>query len=288
MGEFTETMEHCGQGTALYRIQHHRHRDSLLYGQDPGVVYPAYAAIAQWCLGFPDRARNKSRESLNLAKALDQPFSLAFALGMSSFVHHLCREEDIVLKRASSTLKLSTEKGFAQWIVPGIILRGWALTHQGQEDAEITAMQQAFDGWRATGATLVSPYFLLMLADVYAVTGQTEAGLASLAEALILIQNHGERWIEAEVYRMQGELLLKQGKSEIDVEKCFRQAFDVAVRQQAKSLALRTMMSLTRLRRSQERETEVLPLLMETYSWFNEGFDTPDLMEARDLLEEIS
>lgn len=288
MGEFKTAIAHCEQGTALYRIQHQRHHDSLVYGQNPGVVYPAYAAIALWSLGFPDQALNRSRESIALAKELDQPFSLAFSLGMSSFFHHLRREEIIVRKRASSALRLSTEKGFSQWIVSGIILRGWALTQQSRENTEIKAMRQALDGWQATKANLVSPYFMLILAEAYAVTGQIDAGLTTLAEALTVAKNSGERWLAAEVFRLQGELMLKQGKADTEIDAIYSQALDVAIQQKAKSFELRTVMSLSRLRLNQGRQAEALQMLTETYRWFKEGFDTPDLREAKAMLEAIS
>ncbi len=145
-------------------------------------------------------------------------------------------------------------------------------------------MQQALDDWRAAGANLLSPYFLLIIAEAYAVTGQTEAGLATLTEALTAVQSSGERWLEAEIYRVQGELLLKQG----GVETNYRQALDIAIQQKAKSWELRTLMSLTRLRLRQGRQAEVIPMLAEIYEWFTEGFATPDLRDAKALLEDIS
>ena len=288
MGAFTSTLEHCEQGIALYKIQQHRYYDTLVYGQDPGVVYLAYSSISLWFLGFPDQALSRSREALSLARELNHPFSQAFALGMASFVHHFLREEQNVLKRAKSALKLSTAKGFAQWIVPGIILRGWALIQQSLDATHLEPMRQALNNWLATGANLVVPYFFLILAEAKTLVGQTEAGLAALDEALKTAQNNGERWLEAEIHRLRGELLLKQGVAETEVEACFNRALDVAKLQNARSLELRTIMSLSRLRIRQGRQSEALPMLTTTYSWFTEGFDTRDLRDARVLIDELS
>ena len=207
---------------------------------------------------------------------------------MASFLHHYRREEQIVQDRAESALKIATEKGFSQWIAAGVIMRGWALAQQGQGSEAVTPMHQALGGWRASGAKLVVPYYLLLLAEAYAAVGDAKAGLTTVDEALKAAQSSGECWFESEMYRLQGEFLLKQGGAETEIEACFNQAFDVAFRQNAKSLELRIAMSLSRLRQRQGRQAEVLQMLTTSYNWFTEGFDTPDLKDARALLVELA
>jgi len=288
MGEFHSSLKHCNQGISLYKSRHQRFRDALAYVHDPGAVYLAYSAIALWCLGFPDQALKRSHESVALVRELDHPFSEAFALSMASFLHQIRREEQIVQNLAESALNLATEKGFSQWIATGIILQGWALAQQDQGAEVISPMRQALDGWRASGAKLVVPYFLLLLAEAYAVVGDVEAGLTTVNEALSTAHNSGECWFEAEMHRLRGEMLLKQGGTETEIEACFDQALDVASRQKAKSLELRIVMSLSRLRRRQGRQAEALQMLTTAYNWFTEGFDTPDLRDARDFLGELT
>ena len=225
---------------------------------------------------------------MTLVQDLDHPFSEAFALAMASFLHHLRREEQIVRKRAESALDLASEKGFSQWIATGVILRGWALVQQCQGAEMIAPMRQALDGWRASGAKLVVPYFLLLLAEAYAVVGNSEEGLMTVDEALSVAHNSGECWFEAEMHRLQGELLLKQEGAETEIEACFKRALDVAQRQSAKSLELRIVMSLSRLRQRQDRQAEAHQMLNTSYNWFTEGFDTPDLRDARVLLGELA
>ncbi len=288
MGEFESSLKHSNQGISLYRSRHQRFSDTLAYVHDPGAVYLAYSAIALWCLGFPDQSLKRSHEALELVRELDHPFSEAFVLGMASFLHHYRREEQIVQVRAESALKIATEKGFSQWLAAGVIMRGWALTHQGQGTEAITPMRQALDGWRGSGAKLVVPYYLLLLAEAYAAVGDAKAGLTTVKEALKAAQSSGECWFEAEMYRLQGEFLLKQDGAEAEIEGCFNKAFDVASHQKAKSLELRIAMSLSRLRQRQGRQAEAVEMLSETYEWFTEGFDTPDLRDARALLGENS
>ncbi len=308
IGVFTAAFEHCEQGAEMNRIRagyasfdNHDEKDVIpdsirnsiffdnFHGSNCGVIYPAYAAIARWSLGFPEQALNISRESTDMAQELNTPSrSMFFASGMSSFFHHLRRETDIVCKRSFSIIEIAIEEELSVWLFAGKIMQGWALTQQRQTDAEISAMRQAIDDWCATGTKLFVPYFLLILAEAQAVAGQNEAGLTTLAEALAAAQKSGERWIEAEIYRMQGELLLAQGEKDADIEAKYRCALDVAITQKAKSWELRTVISLTRLRLRQGRQAEALPLLREVYEWFTEGFDTPDLKDANALLEEIA
>ena len=178
----------------------------------------------------------------------------------------------------------------------------------------ITQMRQGLVAWRATGAELERPHYLALLAEAHGKVGQVEEGLTLLAEALALVNRSEERWYEAELYRLKGELSLKskqvkdkskasqdksgqvntsQGKSEVqnlesEAEECFRRAIEIARRQSAKSLELRAVMSLSRLWQQQGKKEEARKLLAEIYGWFTEGFDTADVQEAKALLEELS
>jgi predicted ATPase len=149
-------------------------------------------------------------------------------------------------------------------------------------------MQQGLAAWRATGAEVLRPYGLALLAKASAQVGQREAGLALLAEALAVLNDTGERRWEAELQRLKGALLLARAAGhDAEAETCFRQALDIARRQQAKPLELRAAMSLSRLWQQQGKQDEAQALLAPVYSWFTEGFDTADLQEASALLKEL-
>jgi predicted ATPase len=150
-------------------------------------------------------------------------------------------------------------------------------------------VRQGIAAWRATGAALTVPYFCTLLADVCDHLGHTEDGLQALAEAHTLVEQHDERYWEAEVYRLRGVLLLRQTMpQQAEAETCFRQALDVARRQEAKSLELRAAMSLARLWQQQGKRAEAYDLLAPVYGWFTEGFDTTDLQEAKVLLDALA
>jgi predicted ATPase len=162
----------------------------------------------------------------------------------------------------------------------------WLLGH-GREQEGKAEVQQGLTAYRAMGAGLELPYMLAHLAETYGSIGQPAAGLVALAEALVWVETTGERWWEAELYRLQGELLLGQtqpGDSVAEVEAYIQKALAIARRQQAKSLELRAAMSLSRLWQQQGRGVEARQLLTEIYGWFTEGFDTADLQQARILL----
>ena len=128
-----------------------------------------------------------------------------------------------------------------------------------------------------------------MLADVCAHLGHTADGLQALAEAHTLVEQYEERWWEAEVHRLRGVLLLRQpGTPHAEAEAWLQRALDVAHRQEAKSLELRAAMSLSRLWQQQDQQAEARALLAPIYGWFTEGFDTADLLEAKQLLEELA
>jgi len=174
------------------------------------------------------------------------------------------------------------------------MLRGWALAERGQGEEGLTQIRQGIVTWRATGAEIWRPRYLSLLAEAYEKVGQAEEGLASLAEALTVVDKSGERFYEAELYRLKGELTLSQSSvpglassGQKEAEACFWKALEIARRQQAKSLELRAATSLARLWRRQEKNAEAHKLLSEVYHWFTEGFDTKDLQEAKGLLEDL-
>jgi predicted ATPase len=273
---------------ALYDPQQHRSH-AFVYGQDPGVACQSFAAWAICALGYPDQALQSIHEALTLAQELTHPFSLAYALQCAVLVHQFRREVQEVQKRAEAVIALSTEQGFAYWLAFATILRGWAITAQGEGAEGIAQVRQGLVAHRATGAELHVPYFLSLLAEAYGEVGQPEEGLTVLVEALAIVDNTGERYWEAELCRRKGELLLmQQGQKVGEAEECFQKALDTACRQQAKSLELRAAMGLSRLWQQQGKQEEAHQQLAEIYGWFTEGFDTADLKEAKVLLEELA
>jgi predicted ATPase len=247
----------------------------------------AHAAWVLWYLGYPDQALQRSHEALTLAGELAHPFSLAHALDCAAWLLQLRREEQAVKERAEAAILLATEHRFAMEAAWGTTLRGWALAAQGQREEGIAQIRQGLTAWQATEAELFLPWWLAFLAQAYGQVGQTEEGLTILTEALAEADKNGERFYEAELYRLRGELRL-QLRAQEKAEEDFRQAITLARRQHAKSWELRAVMSLSRLWQSQGKKEEAHGLLTEIYGWFTEGFDTADLQDAKVLLEALA
>ena len=276
------------QGMTLYDPRQHR-VSTFLYGEDPGVVCRSHAARALWRLGYPDQGLAQNDEALALAQQSAHPFSLGFTLSYMAMVHQFRREGHAAQERAEAAILLSMEQGFPHWRAIGSILRGWALAHQGQAQEGLVQMHQGLTAYRATGAEVIRPYLLALLAEAYGTMGQPEEGLTVLAEALMLADKTGERWYEPELHRLQGALLLQQSPdNHTEAHACFQHALDLARAQQARSLELRAATSLARLWQQQGKRHEARQLLAEVYNWFTEGFDTADLQEARALLHELA
>jgi class 3 adenylate cyclase/predicted ATPase len=288
LGEMAPVRAHFEQGMALYDPQQHRSH-AFVYGQDPGVACRSFAALPIWVLGYPDQALQSTNEALTLARELTHPFSLVYALTMAAVVHQFRREVQAVQEGAEAVIAVSTEHRFPHWLDYGTILRGWALTAQGEGAEGIAQIHQGLVVHRAAGAELHRPYFLSLLAEAHGEVGQIEEGLAVLNEALDTVNKTEERYWKAELHRHRGELLLMQQMQKVgEAEECFRQALDTARRQQSKSLELRAAMSLSRLWQQQGKQEEAHHLLADIYGWFTEGFDTPDLQEAKALLQELA
>ena len=258
-------------------------------GQDPGVAGRIYAAWTLWLLGYPEQALAHLHEALVLAHELSHPFSLAWARGWTAMVYQLRRDVPAVQAQAEATIALATEQGSPFRIAQGTSMRGWALAMQGQGEEGSTQIRRGIAAWQASGAAFHIPYLYTLLAEVCDHLGHPEDGLQALAEAHTMVEQHEERWWEAEISRLRGVLLLRQpGIPQAEAEAWLQRALDVARRQEAKSLELRAAMSLARLWQSQGKQAEAHALLAPIYGWFTEGFDTADLQEAQTLLDEWS
>jgi predicted ATPase len=281
---------HLEQGIALDSPQQGS-SEAFSRGANPGVSCLSGMTWTLWLLGYPDGALAAIREALTLAQESSNAYSLAFALNYASLLHAWRREVEFAKERAEAVMTLANEHGFIHALSVAQIRRGWALAQQGAVAEGIRQLHQGLATLRDMGTELPLSHHLALLAEAYQQGGQVEAALQALAEVLAHVDKTGERYYEAELYRLKGECLLAQtGKrcKEREAEECFRQALAIARRQQAKSLELRAAMSLARLWQPQGKRAEAYAPLAPIYGWFTEGFDTADLQEAKALLEELA
>jgi predicted ATPase len=288
LGEYPLARDHFEQMISFYQPQQHHHPLVSLRGSDSGLSAMAYNACCLWCLGYPEQALKQSQEALALARKFNHHFTLADVLCYGGCLfHEMRRDADTLKDNAEELMRLSKIIGFPAWFGSGTYHRGAALAMLGQVQEGIVEMQQGIATRQSRGVRCQLPGTLRSLAEAQAKAGQPEVGLATLEEALALVEETDERHWEAELYQLKGELLLAQG-DEAQAETSLLKAVEVARRQGAKSWELRAVISLARLWQAQGQKKEARQMLGEIYAWFTEGFDTPDLQQAKVLLEALS
>jgi predicted ATPase len=272
----------------LYRPQRYD-PSAYFFGHHPVVQNLGTLAWVLWVLGYPERAVQHCDEALTIAQGLSHPFSLAFALTAKAMLHHLRREATIVQAQQKRPSLFSTEHGFPFRAAFGSMLLGWAMAERGAGQAGIARIEEGIATFQATGSRLHSSVWLGLLAGAYGKLGQPEEGLTVLAEALSAVDDTGEHFYEAELYRFKGEFLLQLSlDNQLEAEACFQHAMTIAQNQQAKAWELRTATSLARLWQHQGKRQQAHDLLAPVYHWFTEGFDTLDLQEAKALLDALA
>jgi predicted ATPase/DNA-binding winged helix-turn-helix (wHTH) protein len=260
----------------------------FLNGYEPGVKHGTYFALVLWLLGYADQAQQRSQEALALAQQIGHTPSLAVATIFAAIFSQFRRDAAATRAHTNALIAAAPAQGFAYRVDQGNLLRGWALAMQEDAATGIALIRQGLVAAAGMSFNLYRPYFLTLLAEAYGQAGQPEAGLTVLDEALTVVATTEERWWEAEVWRLKGELLLRLPLPDVpQATACLHQAFEVARRQQAKALELRVALSLSRLWQQQGKRDQARQLLTEVYSWFTEGFETSDLQEAKALLQDL-
>jgi predicted ATPase len=256
-------------------------------GLHPEVASQAFLAIVLFCLGHPAQALARSSAAIAAARRLAHPPSLAMSLSNAARLLSFNGNHAALEEWAAELTTMAAEQGFLLWRATGIIFRGWVRVNVGDIAEGISLLRKGSAAYRATGALAWVPYQIALLARAYEIAGQIEKAVDLLDDSLQIVEQTGERWLEAELNRHKGQLLLRQGHSEAAKE-LYRKALGIAQEQEAKLWELRVSVSLAQLHRDQGRRVEARELLAPVYGWFTEGFDTPDLREANALLDELS
>jgi class 3 adenylate cyclase/predicted ATPase len=287
-GDVIDVRNHSAQGLAFYDRDQYR-TCVVTYIQDSGVLCGYLSALADWVLGYPTRAVQTMEQAVAHARGLEHPYSVALTLLMSAQLSQLRRDPESARTQAEAAIEVSREHGLPAVELWGLLPRGWALTEQGEVAKGISDIREGMERRQAYGMGAVWPWFLVLLAEAHGKVGQLVEGLDALEEALGWVHRNDERLYEAEAYRIRGELLLKQeAPGSVGAEQCFQRALQVARQQQAKSWELRAATSLSRLWLQEGKRDDARELLVPIYSWFTEGFDTPDLQDARVLVDRLS
>jgi predicted ATPase len=285
-GDPAKARQHADAGRLLYDPEKHASHRLVYGGHDPGVCAGSAGAMAEWLLGYPEKALASVADSLALAERIAHPFTLSIALTISSVVYLNRREPERALRQVDAAEVLAAEQRLSLVYEPGM-LRGAALLGQGAVEESVACIREGVTNWTRLGRTSLLPYGLAFLAEGLARHGDRAAALAALREGLEIASATGEHGWDAELHRTNGTVLVAENKLD-EAQASFQQAIRIAQAQQAKSLELRAARDFAQLWGEHGRRSDASNLLAPVYGWFTEGFDTVDLKEAKALLDELS
>ena len=238
--------------------------------------------------GYPDAALGRSNTVLAAAHDASHAFTLSQVLDLNCWLHQVRGEASIVRDRASAMISLTTEHGYPLWLANAKILHGWSVVATGMVEAGIAEMREGIADQRELGVQLHLPSFLGLLARTYIEGRRPDDALVLLTEAQEIVANSGERWFEAELHRLRAEALLAASpRDTAEAEAYLHKSLEVAREQGAKWWELRAATGFARLRHDQGRCGEAHDILAPICNWFTEGFDTPDLRDAKALLDQL-
>jgi predicted ATPase len=283
--EFVEAHARLERAPGLYDRQRHRAL-AFQFGQDPCVSCHCFDAMTLWILGYPDQAEKKAREAIRLARELEYPFTLAWCLSMIGKYYTMRRDYAGAERVITEGLALTMEYGFSFFAESLIAYRVIGSAAQGRID-QMTAGGGNPGGFAAAGYELAHTWARSAIAEALGNLGQVDIGLALLAEARELMERNDERYMESEIYRIHGGLKLRQAAHESEAEQSFLKAIEISRERGAKALELRAAISLSRMLVNTGRHAEALRLLQPIHDWFSEGFDWPELKEAKSILADL-
>ena len=288
-GEFADAQDCMERAVANYDDRERTRHWSNYTGHNAGVTHRSNLAVALWHLGYPDQALKINQEMRELARKIGHPFSLAYALHHTAWLYHCCRLGSDVQLAAEEEITIAAAQGFALWHATGTFFKGAGMFLQGEHEQGLASLLRGLSAFRASGAELTLPFQYSFVGEACTQVGRFRDAHRALDEGIALVEKNDERCQEAELHRLKGELLLAEStEPESVAENSFHQAIATARRHQSKAWALRANMSLARLWQRQGRVEAARNVLAEVYGGYTEGFATPDLMEARALLDALA
>jgi predicted ATPase len=286
-GDIRQSRTHFDRAIARYDPEVHRAL-AMRFGQDNRVAVLSYRSLALWLLGSPEAALADTRQALSDAREISQASTLMYALFHASTTHFHCGNYLAANAQIDELVRLADEKGSAFWKARGMLNQGGVLALTGKASDAVQIITSGITAFQLTGSANWMPLYFSHLAMSHAEVGQLGEAWRCIGEATTLIEKTKERWYEADIHRIIGEImLLSPERNAAKAEASFGRALAVARQQQAKSWELRASMSLARLWRDQGKVQQARELLAPIYGWFTEGFNTRDLKEAKALLEEL-
>ena len=287
LGQLSGFVDHREKMIATYDSERDR---SLVFQTvfDAQIANLNHTGLGYWFLGYPEQAKRSNEEAVNLAREWEHPFLLSFAIMFAACAAVLRRDVEAACSMGEETVVVAGEHDHLLWLGGRLACLGWALGERGELDEGIEQILRGQGIFKAIGAWMPYLNVLSMLAETYCKAGMNTEGLAVIKEAFALIEKAGGWMDEPEMFRLKGELLLLKDEADPEAEVCFRRAIELAQSQDAKSSELRAIMSLSRMLSEKDKQDQARNMLTEIYNWFTEGFEFPDLQDAKALLEDLS
>jgi class 3 adenylate cyclase/predicted ATPase len=283
-GDIVDGRAHLDRAITFYDPAEHRPL-ATRFGQDIGAATLSWKSLGSWLLGYPEAALADSEHALKVAREIGHSATLMYVLNFSAWTHIHCGNYAAANALIDEFSALKDETGSLFWAAWGMMQQGCLLALTGKASDAVQTITSGVTAMQSTGTTMWMPLWLSYLTRANAEIGQFDNARRCIGEAMAAVETAKERWCEAEVNRIGGEIALLSPEPDLAIaEAYFERALAVAREQQAKSWELRAAMSMARLWRDQGKWNEARKLLAPVYSWFSEGFDTRDLKEAKDLL----
>ncbi|MEE8550128.1 MAG: adenylate/guanylate cyclase domain-containing protein, partial [Gemmatimonadota bacterium] len=288
-GDYEAARKHSETGIALYERERDHPLTYIYSGHDPGMCCRSFGSLSLWQLGYTDQALALCYDGEALAKDLAHPFTVTIALWATGLMNVLRRDAGATHETGEEMIAYCSEKGFPPFIPMGKIFRGGALAELGEAAGGIAELREGIAGVRARGTEYTVPAFFAWLSDLCVRCGQLDEGLAALQEGLAMSEANADQFSLPEFHRIEGAVhLARSADAKAEAEACFQRAIEIARGNTARTLELRAATRLARLWGESNRRAEAHELLAPLYGWFTEGFDTPDLQDAKALLDELS
>ena len=288
-GDFRTAQRHSEEGIARYERERDHHLTYVYSGHDPGMCCRAFGSLSLGQLGHPDRALALCRDGLALAEALAHPLTVAVALWATGILHQLRREPDLTREAGERMISYCSERGLPPMVPLGKVFRGDALARQGEFAEGIAQMREGIAELRSIGTVFSLPSFFPALANAYAASGNVGDGIAAVEDGLAMARAGGDHFSLPEIHRVKATLLLARSAADrAAAEAAYGEAIEVARRQQARLLELRAVTGLARLWGENGERGAARERLAPVYGAFTEGFDAPDLLDAKGLLDELA
>jgi serine phosphatase RsbU (regulator of sigma subunit) len=286
--EFAGSRDHCETALANYDDRDRTKFWTAHTGHDSGVTHRCYLALDLWHLGYPDQALALARDVCELARSIGHGFSRAHAVDFVAFLCHYCRLGAELKTRADEEMAIATDQGFPFWHALGTLHKGAGMLLDGQPREALALLKKGFAAFRASGAEIRVPAYLAMLGEAHTHLGEFEAAHKALEEGVAVAKKNDDRCHEAELHRLRGELILAEFPERVvEAEGYFRRAIETAQRHKSKGWELRATTSLARLWYRQGRAGEARTVLAAIHGTYTEGFTTPDVLDAKAMLDTV-